>query len=110
MEDGTLDIAFVDEAVRRVLRAKFDMGLFEDPFPAAAPEDWDQLIHTDHSLVVTAQLDRESIVLLENHDDILPLQQDTNNIAVIGPFANSVNVRYSSLPLVQSQPRFNSEL
>lgn len=82
----------MDEAVRRVLRAKFDMGLFEDPFPAAAPEDWDQLIHTDHSLDIASQLDRESIVLLENHDDILPLQRSAHNIAVIGPFADTVNV------------------
>ncbi|KAG2415815.1 hypothetical protein HFD88_007007 [Aspergillus terreus] len=91
VNDGTLDIAVVDEAVRRVLRAKFDMGLFEDPFPAAAREDWPNLIHTDKALEVAKQLDLESIVLLENHDNILPLKGDIGSIAVIGPFADTVN-------------------
>ncbi|GES65671.1 glycoside hydrolase [Aspergillus terreus] len=91
VNDGTLDIAVVDEAVRRVLRAKFDMGLFEDPFPAAAPEDWPNLIHTDKALEVAKQLDLESIVLLENHDNILPLKDNIGSIAVIGPFADTVN-------------------
>ncbi|KAJ6126971.1 hypothetical protein N7523_002583 [Penicillium sp. IBT 18751x] len=91
VSDGTLDISFVDEATRRVLRAKFDMGLFEDPFPASAPEDWHKLIHTADSLQTAAQLDRESIVLLENKDSILPIQDNIRSIAVIGPFSDTVN-------------------
>jgi beta-glucosidase len=80
--------------VRRVLRAKFDMGLFEDPFPAAPPEDWPGLIHTEEALDIARQLDREAIILLENHDGILPLTPGTGRIAVIGPFADHVNVRH----------------
>ncbi|KAL4892376.1 glycoside hydrolase superfamily [Aspergillus ambiguus] len=91
VNDGSLHISFVDEAVRRVLRAKFDMGLFEDPFPAAAPEDWPNLIHTDKSLEVAKQLDLESIVLLENHNNVLPLNKTIGSIAVVGPFADTVN-------------------
>ncbi|KAJ5662176.1 uncharacterized protein N7477_009792 [Penicillium maclennaniae] len=89
--DGTLDVSLVDDATRRVLRAKFDMGLFEDPFPASAPEDWHKLIHTAESLQTAAQLDRESIVLLENKDSILPIQDNIRSIAVIGPFSDTVN-------------------
>lgn len=85
--------------MRRVLRAKFDMGLFEDPFPAAAPEDWPNLIHTDKALEVAKQLDLESIVLLENHDNTLPLKDDIGSIAVIGPFADTVNVSLVLLPI-----------
>ncbi|KAL2784742.1 glycoside hydrolase superfamily [Aspergillus keveii] len=88
---GTLEPRVVDEAVRRVLRAKFDMGLFEDPFPAAPPEDWPGLIHTEEALDIARQLDREAIILLENHDGILPLTPGTGRIAVIGPFADHVN-------------------
>jgi beta-glucosidase-like glycosyl hydrolase len=90
--DGTLNVSIVDEAVRRVLRAKFDMGLFEDPFPAAAREDWPKLIHTDKALQTAARLDRESIVLLENHNGVLPLADNLQRIAVIGPFSDVVNV------------------
>ena len=68
------------------------MGLFEDPFPAAAPEDWPNLIHTDEALQIATQLDRESIVLLENPEQILPLGENVQRIAVIGPFADTVNV------------------
>lgn len=92
MEDGSLDIGTVDEATRRVLRAKFDMGLFEDPFPASPPEDWHKLIHTVKSLDLAEEIDRESIVLLENHSNILPLSSSAKKIAVIGPMANVMNV------------------
>lgn len=94
MQNGILDISIVDEAVRRVLRAKFDMGLFEDPFPAAVPEDWPKLIHTDEALQIATQLDRESIVLLENPEQILPFGENVQRIAVIGPFSDIVNVSF----------------
>jgi beta-glucosidase len=68
------------------------MGLFEDPFPASTPDKWPKLIHTPEALQIAAQLDRESIVLLENRNAILPLQEGLRKIAVIGPFSNTVNV------------------
>ncbi|KAL1978419.1 hypothetical protein VTN31DRAFT_1278 [Thermomyces dupontii] len=84
---GKLDMKTVDTAVERILRAKFDMGLFENPNMAAPPEEWEKLIHTKEALQVARELDRESIVLLENHNKTLPLKKE-GNIAVIGPMAH----------------------
>ncbi|KAL2865938.1 glycoside hydrolase superfamily [Aspergillus lucknowensis] len=87
VESGKLDIEIVDTAVSRVLRAKFAMGLFENPYPGAPPEEWKSLIHTQEAVELARQLDKESIVLLENHDNTLPLKKK-GNIAVIGPMAH----------------------
>lgn len=74
------------------------MGLFENPYMAAPPEEWKKLIHSKEALQVARELDRESIVLLENHNNILPLKKE-GNIAVIGPMAHGfMNVRFNALP------------
>lgn len=83
---GTLNTSIVDTAVSRVLRAKFQMGLFENPFTGVPEADFDRYIHTNETQQLARQLDTESIVLLENHDAILPLSK-TAHIAVIGPMA-----------------------
>ncbi|PYI33826.1 glycoside hydrolase [Aspergillus indologenus CBS 114.80] len=91
VSNGTLSLSIVDEAVRRVLRAKFDMGLFDDPFPAAPPGNWPSLIHTPEALDLATEMDRESIVLLHNRGNILPLPQKPQKVAVVGPFADTMN-------------------
>lgn len=81
---GTLSEDVLDTAVSRLLRTKFEMGLFENPrFPYPANET-SKYIHTPANLKIARDLDAESIILLENHNNILPLKKDTN-VAVIGP-------------------------
>ncbi|KAI1369789.1 glycoside hydrolase family 3 protein [Xylaria arbuscula] len=87
VEAGTLSIDVVDEAVSRVLRAKFEAGMFETPFTGVAEEEQSAYIHTPEIVALARQLDSESIVLLENHNNVLPLKKDAN-IAVIGPMAH----------------------
>ncbi|KAI1490778.1 glycoside hydrolase superfamily [Biscogniauxia mediterranea] len=87
IEAGTLSIDVVDEAVSRTLRAKFELGLFENPFPGVAVEEQSKYINTPETIELARQLDTESIVLLENHNNVLPLKKDAN-IAVIGPMAH----------------------
>src|SRR3569833_17216 len=84
---GKLDEKVVDIAVSRVLRAKFEIGLFEDPYRGVPPSQQAQLINVPEHVQLARQLDTESIVLLENHDNVLPLSR-TANIAVIGPMAH----------------------
>lgn len=80
-----------------MLRAKFEMGLFENPYNAAPASEWNKLIHTQEAVDLARELDRESIVLLENHDNALPLKK-SGSIAVIGPMAHGfMNVSFSSL-------------
>ncbi|KAI1411014.1 glycoside hydrolase family 3 protein [Hypoxylon sp. FL1857] len=87
VESGKLPIDIVDQAVSRQLRAKFEAGLFENPFTGVAEEDQAKYINTPEVIDLARQLDAESIVLLENHSNTLPLKKEAN-IAVIGPMAH----------------------
>ena len=71
----------------RLLRVKFEMGLFENPYPAAPEAKWGSLINNAAAKQVARDLDKESIVLLENHNATLPLKK-SGSIAVIGPMAH----------------------
>lgn len=92
---GELSLDVVDTAVSRQLRAKFALGLFENPYggAASASNQTKSPIHTPENIALARQLDAESIVLLENHKQTLPLSK-TASIAVIGPMAHGfMNVR-----------------
>lgn len=81
----------------RLLRAKFEMGLFEDPYPAAPANQWHKLINNAEAKQVARDLDKESIVLLENRNKTLPLAK-SGSIAVIGPMAHGfMNVSCSQV-------------
>lgn len=84
--------ARIDEAVARVLRLKFSMGLFENPYvdPDAAATG----VRTAEHVATAHKAARQSIVLLENKNGMLPLAKTTGRIAVIGPNADS---RYNQL-------------
>lgn len=82
---GKLPESVVDEAVRRVLRIKFKAGLFEHPYADPQREKTDIL--TPQSLQTARKLAQESIVLLQNNHDLLPLSK-SETVAVIGPLAN----------------------
>ncbi|KAK4236001.1 glycoside hydrolase [Achaetomium macrosporum] len=84
---GKLDKEIVDTAVSRVLRAKFELGLFENPFSGVPSSEWNKSIHTPEHIALARKIDEESIVLLENHNNVLPLRKDAS-IAVIGPMAH----------------------
>jgi beta-glucosidase len=87
VKDGTLDEHLLDQAVQRILAAKFAAGLFENPYvdPAAADAVCDQPEHRALALAAA----RESIVLLKNDPTVLPLDPDLPVIAVIGPNADT---------------------
>lgn len=98
IESGKLSEEVLDTAVSRVLRSKFTLGLFEKPFTGVSDDDIFKYINTEEHKQIARQLDAESIVLLENHENILPLKKNAN-IAVIGPMAHGyVNVSKSSAP------------
>ena len=80
-------IARVDDAVKRVLRVKFKLGLFDHPYSPVVTEPNRYL--QPEGLQVTEQLAEESIVLLKNQSAILPLKSDFKHIAVIGPIAKA---------------------
>ncbi|MFC5973666.1 glycoside hydrolase family 3 N-terminal domain-containing protein [Halomarina salina] len=86
VEAGELAEATLDEAVRRVLRTKFEKGVVDEPtVDADAAAD---AFHTDAATDLTERAARESIVLLKNDDDLLPLDAGLDSVAVVGPKAD----------------------
>ncbi|KAK3321560.1 glycoside hydrolase superfamily [Apodospora peruviana] len=84
---GVISQKTVDTAVARVLKAKFELGLFENPFPGLPHDETPNAIHTAPHVALARKLDEESIVLLENHENVLPLSKKAS-FAVIGPMAH----------------------
>ena len=86
VEEGKVTMAQVDESVRRVLRVKFRLGLFERPYTPVTNEK--DRFFRPQSMAVAAQLAAESMVLLKNNNQILPLT-NKKKIAVVGPMAKN---------------------
>jgi beta-glucosidase len=87
VEKGAVPISLVDRAAGRILRMKFILGLFENPFvdPVRSPLE----IDTSDDRQLAREAARKSIVLLKNEHSILPLTERCKKIAVIGPSADS---------------------
>jgi beta-glucosidase len=89
---GRLSEDVVDEAVRRVLRAKIALGLFDDPYRYSDAERERSMTLTSEHVQFARSLARESIVLLKNDNGVLPLSKDVGTLAVIGVLADSQRV------------------
>ena len=85
---GRVPIAVIDSAVRRVLRAKYERGLFEDPYRFSNVARERALTLAPAFLAEARDMARRSIVLLKNEGGVLPLRKDLRTIAVIGPLAD----------------------
>ena len=85
VNDGDVDVAYIDEAVRRILRAKFWAGLFD----GIEPID-ESVVESPEHISVALEVAKKSIVLLKNEGSILPLDgYNIDSIGVIGPNANT---------------------
>lgn len=85
VNDGKVDIGKVDEACRRVLGVKYDLGLFSDPYKKYDPAKAERVILTDENKEVARTAAQKSMVLLKNENKTLPLKAN-QKIALIGPF------------------------
>jgi beta-glucosidase len=90
VNDGKVNPALIDEAVKRILIKKFEMGLFDDPFRFCNTErekqQWNNMANLESEKLVA----EKSIVLLKNEHQLLPLSKNTKTIAMIGPFIKAV--------------------
>jgi len=86
VQAGKVPMSVLDQAVRRVLRAKFEAGLFDNPYtdPKRAATE---LLSAENQ-AVARKMAQESMVLLRNDKDLLPLDKGTKTIALIGPLAD----------------------
>ncbi len=87
VKEGKLSEDVVDEAVRRILRVKYALGLFDNPYIDTNLHKKVILAH-EHRLIAR-QAVRESIVLVKNDDSLLPLDGTAKSIAIIGPLADN---------------------
>ena len=90
LDAGAVELSLVDAAVSRVLRMKFQLGLFERPYvdaPAAAV-----VFDTPEQRALARRIARKSIVLLKNEGNLLPLDKHAASLAVIGPSADSIRL------------------
>ena len=84
--EGRVDEALIDEMVTGILRVKFALGLFENPY---TDPDLLPTVGNDDHLAVAREAALQSVVLLENHDAALPLRKDElRSLAVVGPLAD----------------------
>lgn len=90
LDNGTVSIADIDQACRRVLEAKYKLGLFDDPYRFCSTKREKTELYTDANRRVARDMAAETFVLLKNHDSLLPLKKQ-GTIALIGPLADTRN-------------------
>jgi beta-glucosidase len=89
VEQGYVDIKYIDRAVARILKAKFAMGLFEYELPTVTA--YDKKVHRQEHVELARKIAEESIVLLKNEANLLPLDlKQIKSMAIIGPNADQV--------------------
>ncbi|HRG18265.1 MAG TPA: glycoside hydrolase family 3 N-terminal domain-containing protein [Flavobacterium lutivivi] len=85
VKENKISIDIVDDAVRRILRKKFELGLFENPFRYSDVERQKAQMNNPEHTKIAREVAAKSIVLLKNEKGILPLSKDLKTIAFIGP-------------------------
>jgi beta-glucosidase len=88
VEGGQIPMAVIDAAVSRILRIKFQLGLFDQPYTSDRTDQANEV--RQRAFRIARRAATESIVLLKNDNDVLPLnREEINSIAVIGPLADA---------------------
>ncbi|WP_222841480.1 glycoside hydrolase family 3 N-terminal domain-containing protein [Hymenobacter sp. BT188] len=88
VKNGKADVRLVDDAVRRILRKKFELGLFEDPYKFSDAKREKKVLSDPQHRMAARQMAQKSIVLLKNEQNTLPLTS-RRKIALIGPLAKA---------------------
>ena len=88
LNEGKVTMAEIDKACRRILEAKYKLGLFDDPYRYLDAKRAKKDIYTDEHRAAARKLATETFVLLQNKDNVLPLKR-TGKIALVGPLANT---------------------
>ncbi len=89
VREGKVRLALVDDAVRRILYKKFELGLFDDPFRFSDAKREQEVLNDPAHRQAARDVARKSLVLLKNENGALPLSKQAKAIAVIGPLADA---------------------
>lgn len=88
LEDGSVSIKTLDTACRRILEAKYKLGLFEDPYRYCKEGEAEQKVYCAEHRAAARRIAADSFVLLKNEDGLLPLSKK-GTVALVGPLANT---------------------
>ncbi|MCF4101184.1 beta-glucosidase BglX [Gillisia sp. M10.2A] len=91
VKDGTVSEEVIDDAVRRILRVKFELGLFDDPYKYCDKAREKVVVGSKENHEAVLDMAKKSIVLLKNENSLLPLKKKGQTIALIGALASDDN-------------------
>lgn len=89
VESGAVDVKLIDDACRKVLQLKYDLGLFEDPYRYLDHKRAEKIIYSKDNMALSKLEAVKSMVLLKNDSEVLPLKKN-EKIALVGPLCNDV--------------------
>jgi beta-glucosidase len=88
VKEGKVDVKLIDDAVKRILRVKFRLGLFDDPYKYCNEDREKNEIYSVKNQEIAREVAKKSIILLKNKTKLLPINKNIKSIAVIGPLAD----------------------
>lgn len=91
LKEGKVQSTQIDDAVRRILKVKFELGLFDDPYLYCDEEREKKITGSEEIRIGVLDIAKKSIVLLKNENNILPIQKEGLKIALIGPLSDDKN-------------------
>jgi len=91
VDSNKVDVKLIDDAVSRILRVKFELGLFDDPYKYLDAEREKEVIYHPDNHKGVLEMAKKSIVLLKNENQLLPLKKENQTITLIGALANDNN-------------------
>ena len=89
VKEGKVDVKLIDDAVRRILTKKYELGLFDDPYRFINEKREKEQANNPEHRKFAREIGAKSIVLLKNENQLLPLSPTTKKVAIIGPFAKA---------------------
>ncbi|WP_312076139.1 beta-glucosidase BglX [Chryseobacterium sp.] len=94
VQEGKVDPKLIDDAARRILVKKFEMGLFDDPYRFSNEKRQKEQLNNQENRKFGREFGSKSIVLLKNQKNILPLSKSTKTVALIGPFGKETSANH----------------
>ena len=85
VQEGKVDVSLIDDAVKRILRKKFELGLFDDPYKYSNSKREEKELNDPAHRKIAREVAAKCAVLLKNENNLLPLSKDIKKIAFIGP-------------------------
>ncbi|OVE56362.1 beta-glucosidase BglX [Chryseobacterium mucoviscidosis] len=94
IKEGKVDPKLIDDAAKRILVKKFEMGLFDDPYRFSSEKRQQEQTNNQENRKFGREFGSKSIVLLKNEKNILPLSRSVKTVALIGPFGKETSANH----------------